>query len=728
MKRLKLATTIGLILAGVNPQLLAQENEQANNTAAKPVHAIEVIQVTSQKRSQSINDVPIAISAINSTDIERLGAADVRDMQFSVPNLVISGYVESSPSFGIRGISDRSRNPGYDNRVGVYIDGVWVGRSSAANQSALDVERVEVLRGPQGTLFGKNTVAGAINIITKQADADELSGKVGVDFGNFNLKTYRGTLSTPITDTLSGRFSVTKSDRDGFIKNLNPGNIIPDEKYVDEFNNKDELATRAQFHWNISNSTSASFSADYVNNKGNMLVGERIEDSYAPKVNEVSLDSKQTLVSKISGAGLTVDHVFDNDFQLTSVTGLRSSEWGLYDTDEDFLPLPYASSEKSEEDSTHFSQEFRLASPVYDGFDYVAGVYYLTQEITGEAVVTAFAPAINPAAPPVYVGAGRYAEVDAESYALFFHGNYSINDQWAITGGLRYTYEEKGIDYKIEDTSGLFTNFATSDDRSSTDLSPTISLNWKPIEDMLVFARYSRGFKSGGYNADLINSPEALPFDDESVDSYEIGLKSPFLDHTLNLNVNLFISNHDDYQVQSFVNLPSGGTAITISNAGEVESKGFEVELQWFPIDEFQFWASYGYTDATFKSYPEPGGPGTDYSGNRLADAPKFTYSVGVEYRETFNLGDFVVQANYFSQDEFYSNPNNTAVNLNERRGESSARIGFESDSEAWNVFLWAKNLADDESQIHNTTSFLGVPRAQYAQPRTYGVTVNYNF
>lgn len=728
MKRLKLATTIGLILAGVNPQLSAQENEQVNDTSDSQGHAIEVIQVTSQKRSQSINDVPIAISAINSSDIERLGATDIRDMQFSVPNLVVSGNVESSPSFGIRGISDRSRNPGYDNRVGVYIDGVWVGRSSAANQSALDIERVEVLRGPQGTLFGKNTVAGAINIITKSADADELSGKIGVEFGNFNLKTYRGTLSTPITDTLSGRISITKSDRDGFVKNLNTLGLIPDEKFVDEFINKDELATRAQFYWDISDSTSASFSADYVDNKSNILVGEKIEDSFAPEVNEVSIDATQTLKSKISGAGLTVEHTFENNFQLTSVTGLRSSEWGVYDTDEDFTPFPFALTEFQIEDSTHFSQEFRLASPIYDGFDYIVGVYYLTQETTGDSNVSAFAPAINPAAPPIYVNAARYAEVDAKSYALFFHGNYSINDQWAITGGLRYTYEEKGIDYEISDNSGLFTNFTTTDDRSATDLSPTISLNWKPNEDMLVFARYSRGFKSGGYNADLINSPEALPFDDESVDSYEIGLKSPFLDYSLNLNVNVFISNHDNFQVQSFVRLPTGGTAITISNAGEVESKGFEVELQWFPIDEFQLWASYGYTDATFTSYPEPAGPGTDFSGNRLADAPKFTYSVGVEYRETFNAGDFVVQVNYFSQDEFYSNPDNAAANLNEARGESSARIGFESDSETWNVFLWAKNLADNQSRIHNSISFLGTARAQYAQPRTYGVTVNYNF
>lgn len=728
MKRLKLATTISLILAGVSPQLLAQENVQSNDANAKRDNAIEVIQVTSQKRSQSINDVPIAISAINSSDIERLGASDVRDMQFSVPNLVVSGYIESSPSFGIRGISDRSRNPGYDNRVGVYIDGVWVGRSSAANQSALDVERVEVLRGPQGTLFGKNTVAGAINIITKAADADELSGKVGVEFGNFNLKTYRGTLNTPITDTLSGRISVTKSDRDGFVKNLNTAGLIPDEKFVDEFNNKDELATRAQFQWDISDSTSASFSADYVKNKANALAGEKRDDNFAPEVNEVSVDSKQILDSTVKGAGLTVNHTFANDFELTSVTGLRSADWVISDVDEDYAPVPYAFTEFMTDESEHFSQEFRIASPVYDNFDYVAGVYYLTQEIIGDSNVQAFAPAINPAAPPIYVGAGRTAVVEAESYAVFFHGNYKINDQWGITGGLRYTYEEKAIDFDIKDTSGLFTNFSAKEDRSATDLSPTISLNWKPNDDMLVFARYSRGFKSGGYNADLINSEESLPFEDESVDSYEIGLKSPFLDHTLNLNVNAFISNHDDYQVQSFTTLPSGGTAITITNAAEVESKGFEVELQWFPIDEFQLWASYGYTDATFKSFPEPAGPGSDYSGHRLADAPKVTYSLGAEYRKTFNAGDFVVQANYFSQDDFYSNPDNNAVNLNDSRGESSARIGFESDSETWNVFLWAKNLSDDQSQIHNTLSFLGAARSQYAQPRTYGVTVNYNF
>lgn len=724
MTRLKLSTTISLILAGMSSATYAVEAEDS----AKEENKFEVIQVTSQKRSQSINDVPIAISALNGTDIERLNASDLRDMQFSVPNLVVSGFIESSPSFGIRGISDRSRNPGYDNRVGVYIDGVWVGRSSAANQSALDVERVEVLRGPQGTLFGKNTVAGAINIITKKADADELSGKVGLELGNYNHTKFSGTLNTPISEDVSARISVTKTTRDGFIKNLNTLGLIPDEKFVDEFNNKDELATRVQIGWDVSDKTTLAFSADYVDNKGNVLLAEKITDNFAPEVNEVSLDSKQTLVSKIKGAGLTIDHSFANDFQLTSVTGLRSSEWGVYDVDEDYAPASYAYTEFQVENSDHFSQEFRIASPVYDNFDYVVGVYYLTQETTGDSDVQAFAPAINPAAPAIYVGAQREATVEADSYALFTHGNYKINDQWGITGGLRYTYEEKAIDYTIADNSGLFTNFATKQDRSATDLSPTISLNWKPTDDMLVFARYSKGFKSGGYNADLINSPEALPFEDESVNSYEIGFKSPLLDRKMNLNVNAFISNHDDYQVQSFTILPSGGTAITISNAAEVESKGFEAELMWYALDDLQVWANFGYTDATFKSFPNPAGPGTDYAGNRLADAPKFTYNLGAEYRNSYDLGELVVQANYFSQDDFYSNPNNAAVNLNESRGESSARIGFEADSEVWSVYLWAKNLSDDQSQIHNSVSFLGTNRAQHAQPRTYGVTMNYNF
>ncbi|PMG50814.1 TonB-dependent receptor [Shewanella sp. 10N.286.52.B9] len=726
MKRTQLGIAISVVLLGLSAPSYAQENDPTQQDNAT---GIEVIQVTSQKRAQSINEVPIAISAMNETDIERLGAQDVRDMQFSVPNMIVTGYIESSPSFGIRGISDRSRNPGYDNRVGVYIDGVWVGRSSAANQSALDVERVEVLRGPQGTLFGKNTVAGAINIITKRPHSDELSGRLGVDIGNFGLQSYNGSINVPFSEDFSGRLSVTKTDRDGFVENSDPlGVILPADKFVDEFNNKDELATRAQFYWHAGENTNVSLSFDYVENKANVLLGEKVDDPLAPDVNVVSLDSTQRLDSTIKGSGLTIDHTFANDFQLTSVTGLRSSEWNLSDVDEDYSPLPYAFTEFQTEDSTHFSQELRLASPAYESFDYIVGAYYLTQSIEGDSDVQAFAPALNPAAPPVYVGASRVADVDADSYALFAHGNYRFTDQWSITAGLRYTYEEKAIDYTIVDTSGLFTNLSAKESRDASDVSPTVSLNWIPVEDLLLFARYSRGFKSGGYNADLINDAEALPFEDESVDSYEIGFKSPFLDNTLNLNANVFISQHDDYQVQSFTQLPSGGTAITITNAAEVESKGFELELQWQPIDSLQLWANYGYTDAEFKAFPEPAGPGTDFSGNQLAEAPKYTYGIGAEYRYSLNYGDFVVQADYFKRDKFYSNPDNAVSNLNQERGESAARIGFEAESGAWNVFLWGKNLADDVSQIHNSTSFLGIGRAQYSQPRTYGVKGQYKF
>ena len=183
------------------------------------VLALEEVIVTAQKREQSAQDVPIAMSAVSSDDMERMGATEIKDIQFSTPSLAIVGGNPILQSYGIRGVADRGRNPGYDQRVGVYIDGVWVGKSAASNQSALDVAAVEVLNGPQGTLFGKNTVAGAINITTKKP-GDELAGSISADAGNYNFTHFKGSVKVPFSDTVKGKISVSKMDRDGYIDNI----------------------------------------------------------------------------------------------------------------------------------------------------------------------------------------------------------------------------------------------------------------------------------------------------------------------------------------------------------------------------------------------------------------------------------------------------------------------------------------------------------------------------
>ncbi len=707
---LPLAAAVGAAFHA--PLSLAQEQ------SGEP-RALEEITVTAQRREQSLQDVPIAISVLGSSDIERLNAADVRDLQFATPNLVVVSSNAAQPFFGMRGISDTSRNPGYEQRVGVYVDGVWVGRSGASNQSVLDIQSVEVLRGPQGTLFGKNTVAGAINITTRKPGPD-FGGYLQAEAGNYGLWRGAGSINVPFTDNFFGKLTFSAAQRDGFAED-----VVTRGKEYDE---RDELAVRAQLLWQVSDATSVELSLDDFSNDYRGLVGESTADRIAPRPFEVALDGNQLFETGNDGVGLTVNHEFDNGFKLTSITGLRSESWSAVGVDEDYTPQPVAFTDLTESDGDYLSQEVRLASPLGERFDYVVGLYYLDQDVTGRGTARVFARALVPTAPPVYVNAAYDADVETRQIALFAHGNLKLAEQWSLTGGLRYTDEDKDLDYAITDTSGLFTNGTDRDSRSESNWAPKVSVNWTPTTDLLVYASYAKAYKSGGWNADFINNLAALPFDGEEAESIELGVKSTFADGRVRLNAAVFDSTNSDFQVQSFVQLPNGGTVLTITNAAEVTSRGFEADLQWLATDWLRLWATYGYTDAEFDSFKDCGAGGADCTGNRPAAAPENSWSLGSELRFPMFGGELFVQGDYASRDEFYSNPNNLPVTLNESLSLLNGRVGWNSPQGTWSVTAWGKNLTDEATQIWNTRSFLGIPRASYTEPRTYGLSVRWNF
>jgi iron complex outermembrane receptor protein len=365
------------------------------------------------------------------------------------------------------------------------------------------------------------------------------------------------------------------------------------------------------------------------------------------------------------------------------------------------------------------SQELRWVSPESDRGDYTFGLYYFDQ--TNES--TSSAALLGGLA-----GVSVPATVDAKSYAAYVHGTFNFSEKFQFTGGLRYTYEEKDVRFMITDTTGLFTNGSYTDDFDTDDWSPKAGLNWFVNDDTMVYASYARGFKSGGWNVDFISSFEQLAFDDESVDSVEIGLKTTLWDGRARINLAYYDANYDDFQVRQFVETSAGGTIATLTNAGKVSASGFETDIQILLTDYITFWATYGYTDSKFDSFKNGGGPGVNYDGNRLADAPKTTYSLAVEGRIPLSSGDIVLQADYNYRDEFYTNPDNAAVNTVKSYDLANARIGYEPNSGRWSVYAWAKNLLDSDDIIYNNRSFLGIPRGTYMEPRMTGVTVRYNF
>lgn len=714
MKRILLTSAATCFFVGAMTPAFAQDASERDDGARR----LGTVTVSAQKREQSLQDVPIAISAVTAEDIERIQASSIQDLQNSTPNVTIQGQDPTNLAFGIRGIADRSRNPGYENRIGVYIDGVWVGRSVGANALTLDVENVEILRGPQGTLFGKNTVSGAVNITTRKPD-DEFGAFIRGQAGNSGLIGGTAGIDVPLSDTFRTKFTVSKRERDGFTEDVLSG--------VD-YGNIDEFAARAGAEWDIAANTMASLSIDMSENDFRPNIAESTADATAPATFQVALDAKPEAYTRSQGAALTVTHEFDNGYELTSITGLRSTTRKLTDIDEDYSAFPAATTDFVTEDADNISQEFRIASPEYDRFDYVAGVYYLDQQIDGNAQASALLAALNPAFPAIYRSVTHEESLSAQSFAIFAHGNYDISEQLQLTAGLRYTDESKDFDYAIDDGIGLFTTGTLSDSRSRTDWSPTVSLNWFATDNSMLYGRYSRAFKSGGWNADFIANIEALPFDDEEVDAFELGFKTSLLEDTLRLNAAIFSQNHKDFQVFSFTQLTNGGTQLTVTNAGEVTTQGFELDAQWLATDHLRLFANWGYTDAVFDSFEDGGGPGIDFDGNVPSEAPENTISLGADFRYPVWNGDLIVQGDYSYRDEYFSNPNNLPVNLNESLTLFNGRVGYEDGSGRWGVFLFGKNLGDEVTSVYNTRSFLGVPRSTYSDPQTYGIELKVNF
>lgn len=676
---------------------------------------LEEVVVTAQKREQSLQDVPIAITAFGESDVERLNAKELGDLQYSSPNLYIDQSQRNMPQIGLRGISDQSRNPGYDNRVSVYVDGIFAGRSGTSNQATLDLERVEVLRGPQGTLFGKNTVAGAISMTTKKP-SDTFNGFLKAEGGDYSYRSMTGMVTGPISDTLSAKIIVNDTQRDGHIKNLANDRLL---------NGIDLKASRVQLRWLASDKTEVNFSYDKSESGNDNIGQEASPDNLAPNPHEVNFDTVTLNNVDQHGFGLTIDHELDNGFTLTSITGKRVADM-LGVGDEDFTPYPIAFS-NTQEHSEHTSQEIRLASPADDKMDYVVGAYYIKQ--TNESLSSArTGPYGFFVGLPNNAGVELPGVVDVKSFALFAHGNYMINDQLQLTAGLRYTKEDKDVNFTITDTSGLFTNDSISDDRSANDVSPKIGLNYFVNDDLMFYGSYSKAFKSGGWNIDFLNNFDNIAFDDEKVDNYELGMKSTLADGSVRLNAAIFRADYSDYQVFQFVPQSNGTTIFTLTNAGEVRSQGFEMDLTWAATENLSLWSSYGYTDATFLSFKDGGGVGVDYDGNAAPFAPKKNISAGVEYRYGVGFGDIVAQANYSYRDDFYAHPNNLEVNHVGAYELFNARLGLESADGHWSVFAWAKNLNDTLKMRSRSVSFFGVSRANYTDPKMVGLSLQYNF
>lgn len=707
--------------------------------------ALEEVVITAQKRTESLQDVSISVQAFTSDAIGKLGANSLSDLTQAAPSLNVGGLGKGSQQLmGMRGVVDFARNVGIDARMGVYIDGVYQGRSYAADVPLLGLDSVEILRGPQGTLFGKNTETGAISLNTKQPTQD-FEAEVGAEYGRYGSSKLTGYVNGALSDTVSASTSLSYQQGDGYYKNLSLSKKVGDW---------DTLAGRGQLHWAPSDAVDVRLSGDFAQ-----------KHSDHPLAVNASLEPYQTLQNFVTkddsenwGTALTANVSLSGDYTLTTITSFRHNEFETLG-DDDYSPLDLASVYFNE-DSDQYSQEIRLVSPVEEKYDWVAGLYYFNNDLSsdrsiafGEALIAAQAPALAQYASAIAGNTNVTSGLTNKTWAVYFNGNYRITENLELTAGVRYTSEKKNVDWSqqnhpndpvvaqaLEDNLGAATGIpftmspgvllgAVSYERlqkrlSDDDISPSIGLNYFVLDDTMVYVKYARGYKSGGWNADFMTAGlEYFAYDAESVDSYEVGLKSTLFDDTLRVNGAYYYSEYDDFQVFQTVYNSSDAPSVQLTNAGAAINQGVELESVWIPMEQLQLTLNVAYLDAKYDDFTNQNG--NDYSGNELPNSPKWKVYAGMQYIQPVGpIGDLTFNLDYAYNDDYYTDPSNVAPFTIDSVGLWNLRMTLLPSNGGWEVSLWGKNLAGEEYQSQSNLNLLGSQRYAWGEPRTFGVSV----
>ena len=725
---------------------------------------MEEIVVTARRREESLTDVPISITAISGEELNRIGISDLVAVGQAAPNvtLEVSRGTNTTLSAFIRGVGQQDPVAGFEAGIGIYVDDVYLNRPQAAVLDIYDVERIEVLRGPQGTLYGRNTIGGAIKYVSKRL-ADETEARVRFSAGSFNQLDGVITASTPITDTFRVGGSVAKLTRDGFGDNLTLPGL---ENYQ-----KDIFGLRASAEWTPTEDWFIRVAADYIDDQSDPRQGHRLtvgNVSGAPILDDVfdtraGLNNPQQEVTA-SGIAITAEYTINDQWMLRNILSFREDEsfspidfdsLAVVDLD---VPVVYENEQLSEEFQLLYSSDrlngligfYYMDANAFNAFDVILGQ-------TGDAIML---PGLN---------AFTLGDVDTSTWAVFADFSYDVTDRLNISVGGRYTSDERDSrvlrETLIGGTSEFFGGSAvaiatTSDFQGSetfTEFTPRLSVSYAANDNTNVYFTYSEGFKGGSFDPRALSTGapdidgdgdidaedifQFMLFQPETVDSFEVGVKGSWFDNRVNANIAVFQAQYQDVQIPGSVGLDTNNDGIddsfvgVTSNAADADITGAELESTIFITDGLSFNASIGYMQAVFNEF-------IDAFGQNVADQRVFQ-----------NTPDWTAQGrvNYQRELPAFGKPGNLSLSaaVSHRSTASQfeapnpfldqpsfniwdASVVWTGDDGHWTVGLHGKNLADEEYKVAGyffpTLGLESSITAFYGNPRVFTATIDYRF
>ncbi|WP_411288754.1 TonB-dependent receptor [Phenylobacterium sp.] len=716
----------GVSWAAMSAALLLGAEAQAQTRTAEVSELI----VTAQRVEENLQDVPVAVTAFSARALERAGVETLSDIALRTPGFSMGQVDSVQQNFAIRGIGSAfgiSQNSGGDPSVVVFVDGVYVGKGGVPDIDAMDLQRIEVLRGPQGTLFGKNAVGGLIQFVSRKPQA-ETSLRLQGQLGNYERRAFNAHGNIALADNVFLSGGVALKKRDGYEFNQGTGNRV---------NNEDLKTARAALRFLPSEDLDIVLSYDVTDQdqKGNPR--DNICDATLrggihcvginpdPRITNAYTDGKIRRLLKTYRA----------EVNWTTPLGVVTSVTGLRDVKLNFVtpffanpvrpPNQIESTEIDHEKNQQFSQEVRLAFGLMDErLRGQVGFYYLNEDNNRTEYLIQDFPA------PAITGVAVYPQaVESTSTAIFGQVSFDITDALTATLGARMTWEEKDGHFIGRKLSGpglpppLAADYDVRSSETWDALTPRLALDWRATEDVLVYVSAARGFKSGGYQGIAGNgASQATPYDPEYAWSYEAGAKTQWLDNRLRLNVSVFKTDYEDLQTSQLVPL----CCVVVGNAATAEIEGAEIEWVVTPLPGLQIDGSYAYLDARFTSFAT--GATGNFTGNRLPRSPEDKLAIGVQYEASLADGWTVLgRVDYANQSKLYFEASNIPTQKQEGYINWDARVALTSPDETWQLAFWGKNLTDELVATY-VTAF--APYRQvlvpYAPPKTYGVTLTW--
>ncbi|MFO1495724.1 MAG: TonB-dependent receptor [Lysobacterales bacterium] len=724
--RLALALTLALsaLPAGA---IYAQDADKTEDEAKTEAAELGTITVTARKREETLQEVPIAVTAFSEQKLEDFNVEDLSDLDAQVPNLTVYSARGSSSTITayIRGVGQSDPLWGVDPGVGIYLDDVYVARPQGALLDVFDVERIEVLRGPQGTLYGKNTIGGAIKYVSRALDPD-FGGKASVTLGTYNQQDVKASVNVPISESgWVARFAAANLTRDGYGENIRTGQDVSDKEIV---------AGRFTLGYIGSDSWSMRFTADRIDDASavrgaQMLAVNRFAPTVPPLDDRYDVRNGMPNVNDttMNGYGLTFDFKLSEDWSLKSVSAYRESDT---ETNIDFDTLPNIIADvKALYSDNQLSQEFQLNYDAGGAFTAVGGVYWFQGEAGGTVLNNFFNLSFG----------NTNGQVDTDSIAVYGEGTYRFDDQWSMTLGGRWTSEEKTVDIfnqTFRDPNFSIPLATVSDLNDSVkfnNFSPKLSVDYQFTDDLLLYGLASRGFKSGGFNirANISAVPASgRPFDDEQVTTYEFGAKASFADQTWFVNAAYFYSDYKDIQLSIFTTIPNSNPPAffgDFTNAGAATVQGVELEVFGQFNENWVLQGNLGYLDAEYDEYISAG---VNVAGaQKFTNAPNFSGALSLQYIHPMaSGGEIRTRVGYTYQTKVYPTTDLSEAIAQDDYGLWNASVIWQVN-DAWKVALEGNNLADEE---YRTTGYniaaLGILTGFYGAPRTVSLTASYEF